>query len=158
MIKLSRDSIVQVSHDTALVYHYSDIITGDISKLNDVPLSEDFNLKNDYFISENGFILFVEKETTAVDYKPVFVVPVIRESDTMRLNSLKYLNKGDGRSASEIITISPRIEAKVPQNDLNGVVNSFVFGFMVFFTVVYVARSFSNWCNMMAELKFALKP
>ena len=44
MIKETRDSIVQISNDTLLSYHFSDISTGYISDLNNVYSNQSFDL------------------------------------------------------------------------------------------------------------------
>jgi hypothetical protein len=157
MIKETRDSIVQISTDTLLSYHYSDIALGSISDLDNIYSNQNFDFKNDYFISESGQILYAEKETTAVNYN--FEIPkvIIRFSDTLKLNDLQYLKQGDTRSANELIVLHPQKETISVKNDLNGLCNSFVFGLMLLCSLVYLLNSFNKWFAMFSKINFALK-
>ena len=157
MIKETRDSIVQISTDTLLSYHFSDISLGSISDLDNIYSNQNFDFKNDYFISESGQILYAEKETTAVNYNFEIPKAVIRFSDTLKLNDLKYLKQGDTRSANELIVLHPQNKKISVKNDLNGVCNSFVFGFMLVCTMVYLLNSFASWFTMFSKINFALK-
>jgi hypothetical protein len=157
MIKETRDSIVQISNDTLLSYHFSDIALGSISDLDNIYSNQSFDLKNDYFISDNGQIFFAEKETTAVNYN--FEIPkvIIRFSDTLNLNDLQYLKQGDTRSANELIVLHPQKETISVKNDLNEVCMGVEFGFMLICTMVYLLNSFTSWFTMFSKINFALK-
>lgn len=157
MIEETRDSIVQISNDTLLSFHFSDLSTGYISDLNNVYSNQSFDLNYNYFVAETGQIFFTEKETTAVNYN--FEIPkvIIRFSDTLKLNDLKHLKQGDTRSANELIVLHPQKETISVKNDLNGVCNSFVFGFMLLCSLVYLLNSFNSWFAMVSKIKFALK-
>ena len=157
MIEETRDSIVQISNDTLLSFHFSDISTGYISDLNNVYSNQSFDLNYNYFVAETGQIFFTEKETTAVNYN--FEIPkvIIRFSDTLKLNDLKHLKQGDTRSANELIVLHPQKETISVKNDLNGACNSFVFGFMLLCSLVYLLNSFNSWFAMVSKIKFALK-
>lgn len=157
MIKETRDSIVQISNDTLLSYHFSDISTGYISNLENVYSNQSFDLDKNYFVAETGQIFFTEKETTAVNYNFVIPKAVIRFSDTLKLNDLKHLKQGDTRSANELIVLHPQKETISVKNDLNGVCNSFVFGFMLLCSLVYLLNSFNSWFAMFTKINFALK-
>jgi hypothetical protein len=157
MIKETRDSIVQISTDTLLSFHYSDIALGSISDLDNIYSNQNFDFKNDYFISESGQILYAEKETTAVNYN--FEIPkvIIRFSDTLKLNDLQYLKQGDTRSANELIVLHPQKETISVKNDLNGLCLGVEFGFMLVCTMVYLLNSFTSWFTMFSKINFALK-
>lgn len=157
MIKETRDSIVQISNDTLLSYHFSDISTGYISDLNNVYSNQSFDLDKNYFVAETGQIFFTEKETTAVNYN--FVIPkvIIRFSDTLKLNDLKHLKQGDTRSANELIALHPQKETISVKNDLNGLCLGVEFGFMLLCTMVYLLNSFNSWFSMFSKINFALK-
>jgi hypothetical protein len=157
MIKETRDSIVQISNDTLLSYHFSDIALGSISDLDNIYSNQSFDLKNDYFISDNGQIFFAEKETTAVNYN--FEIPkvIIRFSDTLNLNDLQYLKQGDTRSANELIVLHPQNKTISVKNDLNGLCMGVEFGFMLICTMVYLLNSFTSWFTMFSKINFALK-
>ena len=120
-------------------------------------LNENFDLKNDYFISETGQIFFTEKETTAVNYNFVIPKAVIRFSDTLKLNDLKHLKQGDTRSANELIVLHPQKKTISVKNDLNGLCLGVEFGFMLLCTMVYLLNSFNSWFAMVLKIKFALK-
>jgi hypothetical protein len=157
MIKETRDSIVQISTDTLLSFHYSDIALGSISDLDNIYSNQNFDFKNDYFISESGQILYAEKETTAVNYN--FEIPkvIIRFSDTLKLNDLQYLKQGDTRSANELIVLHPQNKTISVKNDLNEVCMGVEFGFMLICTMVYFLNSFTSWFTMFSKINFALK-
>jgi hypothetical protein len=157
MIKETRDSIVQISNDTLLSYHFSDIALGSISDLDNIYSNQSFDLKNDYFISDNGQIFFAEKETTAVNYN--FEIPkvIIRFSDTLNLNDLQYLKQGDTRSANELIVLHPQKETISVKNDLNGLCMGVEFTFMLVCSLVYLVNSFNSWFTMFSKINFALK-
>ena len=157
MIEETRDYFVQISKDTLLSFHFSDISTGYISDLNNVYSNQSFDLNYNYFVAETGQIFFTEKETTAVNYN--FEIPkvIIRFSDTLKLNDLKHLKQGDTRSANELIVLHPQKETISVKNDLNGACNSFVFGFMLLCSLVYLLNSFNSWFAMVSKIKFALK-
>ena len=157
MIKETRDSIVQISTDTLLSYHFSDIALGSISDLDNIYSNQSFDLKNDYFISDNGQILYAEKETTAVNYNFAVQKDVIRFSDTLKLNDLKYLKQGDTRSANELIVLHPKKETISVKNDLNGLCLGIEFGFMLVCSLVYLLNSFNSWFTMFSKINFALK-
>jgi hypothetical protein len=157
MIKETRDSIVQISNDTLLSFHFSDISHGYISDLDNIYSNQYFDFKNDYFISESGQIFFAEKETTAVNYN--FEIPkvIIRYSDTLKLNDLQYLKQGDTRSANELIVLHPKKETISVQNDLNRLCMGVEFGLMLICTMVYLLNSFNSWFTMFSKINFALK-
>jgi hypothetical protein len=157
MIEETRDSIVQISNDTLLSFHFSDISHGYISDLENIYSNQTFDLDKNYFVAESGQIFFTEKETTAVNYN--FEIPkvIIRYSDTLKLNDLKHLKQGDTRSANELIVLHPQNKTISVKNDLNGVCNSFVFGFMLVCSLVYLLNSFNKWFAMFSKINFALK-
>lgn len=157
MIKETRDSIVQISNDTLLSYHFSDISHGYISDLDNIYSNQNFDLNNNYFISESGQIFFTEKETTAVNYNFVIPKAVIRFSDTLKLNDLKHLKQGDTRSANELIVLHPQKETISVKNDLNGLCLGVEFSFMLVCTMVYLLNSFNSWFTMFSKINFALK-
>ena len=157
MIEETRDSIVQISNDTLLSFHFSDLSTGYISDLNNVYSNQSFDLDKNYFVAETGQIFFTEKETTAVNYN--FVIPkvIIRFSDTLKLNDLKHLKQGDTRSANELIVLHPQKETISVKNDLNGLCLGVEFSFMLVCTMVYLLNSFNSWFTMFSKINFALK-
>jgi hypothetical protein len=157
MIKETRDSIVQISTDTLLSFHFSDIALGSISDLENIYSNQNFDFKNNYFISESGQILYAEKETTAVNYNLEIPKVIIRFSDTLKLNDLQYLKQGDTRSANELIVLHPQKETISVKNDLNGVCMGVEFGFMLICTMVYLLNSFTSWFTMFSKINFALK-
>ena len=157
MIKETRDSIVQISNDTLLSYHFSDISTGYISDLENVYSNQTFDLDKNYFVAETGQIFFTEKETTAVNYNFEIPKAVIRFSDTLKLNDLKHLKQGDTRSANELIALHPQKETISVKNDLNGLCLGIEFGFMLLCTMVYLLNSFTSWFSMFSKINFALK-
>ena len=157
MIEETRDSIVQISNDTLLSFHFSDLSTGYISDLNNVYSNQSFDLDKNYFVAETGQIFFTEKETTAVNYN--FVIPkvIIRFSDTLKLNDLKHLKQGDTRSANELVVLHPKKETISVKNDLNGLCLGVEFSFMLVCTMVYLLNSFNSWFTMFSKINFALK-
>jgi hypothetical protein len=157
MIKETRDSIVQISTDTLLSFHFSDLSAGYISDLDNIYSNQSFDLDKNYFVGESGQIFFTEKETTAVNYN--FEIPkvIIRFSDTLKLNDLQYLKQGDTRSANELIVLHPQKETISVKNDLNGVCMGVEFGFMIICTIVYLLNSFTSWFTMFSKINFALK-
>ena len=157
MIKETRDSIVQISNDTLLSYHFSDISTGYISDLENVYSNQTFDLDKNYYVAETGQIFFTEKETTAVNYNFEIPKAVIRFSDTLKLNDLKHLKQGDTRSANELIALHPQKETISVKNDLNGLCLGIEFGFMLLCTMVYLLNSFTSWFSMFSKINFALK-
>ena len=157
MIKEQRDSIVQISNDTLLSYHFSDISTGYISDLENVYSNQTFDLDKNYFVAETGQIFFTEKETTAVNYNFEIPKAVIRFSDTLKLNDLKHLKQGDTRSANELIALHPQKETISVKNDLNGLCLGIEFGFVLLCTMVYLLNSFTSWFSMFSKINFALK-
>ena len=157
MIKETRDSIVQISNDTLLSYHFSDISHGYISDLDNIYSNQSFDLNYNYFVSETGQIFFTEKETTAVNYNFVIPKAVIRFSDTLKLNDLKYLKQGDTRTANELIVLHPQKETISVKNDLNGLCLGVEFTFMLLCTMVYLLNSFNSWFAMFSKINFALK-
>lgn len=157
MIKETRDSIVQISNDTLLSYHFSDLSTGYISDLDNIYSNQSFDLNYNYFVAETGQIFFTEKETTAVNYNFEIPKAVIRFSDTLKINDLKYLKQGDTRSANELIVLHPQKKTISVKNDLNGLCLGVEFGFMLLCTMVYLLNSFNTWVTMFTKIKFALK-
>lgn len=168
MIKLNTDTLITYSLDPVCVigeickihkYKHIEVISkyGKTVEMQTDYLNENFDLKNNYFISETGQIFFTEKETTAVNYNFVIPESVIRYSDTLKLNDLQYLKQGDTRSANEFIALHPYKEKISAQNDLNGVVLGFEFTFMLVCTLVYLLNSFNSWFAMFSKIKFALK-
>ena len=157
MIKETRDSIVQISNDTLLSYHFSDISHGYISDLDNIYSNQSFDLNYNYFVAETGQIIFTEKETTAVNYNFVIPKAVIRFSDTLKLNDLKHLKQGDTRSANELIVLHPQKETISVKNDLNGLCLGIEFSFMLICTVGYLLNSFNSWFTMFSKINFALK-
>jgi hypothetical protein len=157
MIEETRDSIVQISNDTLLSFHFSDISHGYISDLQNVYSNQTFDLDKNYFVAESGQIFFTEKETTAINYN--FEIPkvIIRYSDTLKLNDLKHLKQGDTRSANELIVLHPQNKTISVKNDLNGVCMGIEFGFMLVCTMVYLLNSFTSWFTMFSKINFALK-
>lgn len=157
MIKETRDSIVQISNDTLIAYHFSDISHGYISDLENIYSNQTFDLDKNYFVAQSGQIFFTEKETTAVNYNFVIPKAVIQFSDTLKLNDLQYLKQGDTRSANELIVLHPQKETISPQNDLNCVCMGVEFTFMIVCTSVYLFNSLNSWASMFSKINFALK-
>lgn len=168
MINNNLDTLITYTLDPVCVigefckihkYKHIEIISkfGKVTEMQTNYLNENFDLKNNYFISETGQIFFTEKETTAVNYNFEKPEVKIRFSDTLKLNELKYLKQGDTRSASELIVMHPQKEKISPQNDLNGVVLGVELSFMLVCTSVYLLNSFNSWFAMFTKIKFALK-
>jgi predicted mannosyl-3-phosphoglycerate phosphatase (HAD superfamily) len=168
MINNNLDTLITYSLDPACVigqvckihkHKHIEIINkyGKTTKMQPDYTNENFDLKNNYFISESGQIFYSEKETTIVNYN--FQVPkvLIRFSDTLKLNDLKHLKQGDTRSASELVALHPIKETIIPQNDLNAVCLGVEFSFMLVCTSVYLFNSFNDWFAMFSKIKFALK-
>lgn len=168
MINNNLDSLITFTLDPICVigeickihkYKHIEVISkyGKVTEMQTDYLNENFDFKNKYFVSESGQIFFSEKETTAVNYNFIIPKAVIRFSDTLKLNDLKYLNKGDTRSANELITIQPHKQKISVKNDLNAFCNSFVFGLMLLCSLVYLLNSFNSWFAMFSKINFALK-
>jgi hypothetical protein len=157
MIKETRDSIVQISTDTLLSFHFSDLSAGYISDLDNIYSNQSFDLNKNYFVGESGQIFFTEKETTAVNYN--FEIPkvIIRFSDTLKINDLQYLKQGDTRSANELIVLHPQKETISVKNDLNGLCLGVEFTLMLVCSLVYLVNSFNSWFTMFSKINFALK-
>ena len=130
MINNNLDTLITYSLDPVCVigeickvhkYKHIEVISkyGKTAEMQTDYLNENFDLKNNYFISESGQIFFTEKETTAVNYNFEIPKAVVRFSDTLKLNDLKYLKQGDSRSANEFIIIHPQTKEINQQNDLN---------------------------------------
>jgi hypothetical protein len=168
MINNNLDTLVTYSLDPVCVigeickvhkYKHIEVISkyGKSTEMQTDYLNENFDLKNNYFISESGQIFFAEKETTAVNYNFVIPKAVIRFSDTLKLNDLQYLKQGDTRSANELIVLHPQKETISVQNDLNGLCLGVEFTFMLICTMVYLLNSFTSWFTMFSKINFALK-
>jgi hypothetical protein len=168
MINNNLDTLVTYSLDPVCVigefckihkYKHIEIISkyGKVTEMQTNYLNENFDLKNNYFISESGQIFFAEKETTAINYNFVIPKAVIRFSDTLKLNDLQYLKQGDTRSANELIVLHPQKQKIVQQSCLNEVVYGFEFTFMLLCSLVYLINSFGRWFSMVSKIKFALK-
>jgi|688.fasta_scaffold417660_2 hypothetical protein len=168
MINSNIDTLITYTLDPVCVigeickihnYKHIEVISkyGKTTEMQTDYLNENFDLKNNYFVSESGQIFFTEKETTAVNYNFVYPVIKIRFSDTLKLNDLKYLKQGDTRSANELIALHPKKEIRTQQNDLNGDACGFIFTFMLVCSTVYLIRSFNDWFAMVSKIKFALK-
>jgi hypothetical protein len=168
MINNNLDTLVTYSLDPVCVigeickvhkYKHIEVISkyGKATEMQTDYLNENFDLKNNYFISESGQIFFAEKETTAVNYNFVIPKAVIRFSDTLKLNDLQYLKQGDTRSANELIVLHPQNKTISVKNDLNGVCMGVEFGFMLVCTMVYLLNSFTSWFTMFSKINFALK-
>ena len=163
MIKLNSDTLITYSLDPVCVigeickihkYKHIEVISkyGKTTEMQTDYLNSNFDLKNNYFISETGQIFFAEKETTAVNYN--FAVPkvLIRFSDTLKLNDLQYIKQGDTRTANELIVLHPQKETISPQNDLNGVCMGIEFSLMLVCTSVYMFQSFASWFEMFSKI------
>lgn len=168
MINNNLDTLVTYTLDPVCVigefckihkYKHIEVVSkyGKTTELQTDYLNENFDLKNNYFISESGQIFFTEKETTAVNYNFVIPKAVIRFSDTLKLNDLKHLKQGDTRSANELIVLHPQKETISVKNDLNGLCLGIEFTFMLLCTMVYLLNSFNSWFAMVSKIKFALK-
>jgi hypothetical protein len=168
MINNNLDTLVTYTMDPVCVigevckihkYKHIEVISkyGKTAEMQTDYLNENFDLKNNYFISESGQIFFTEKETTAVNYNFVIPEAVIRFSDTLKLNDLKYLKQGDTRSANELIVLHPHKQNKTQQNDLNGLCLGIEFTFMLVCSLVYLLNSFNSWFAMFSKINFALK-
>lgn len=168
MIKLNSDTLITYTLDPVCVigeickihkYKHIEVISkyGKTTEMQTDYLNSNFDLKNNYFISETGQIFFTEKETTAVNYN--FVIPEadIRYSDTLKLNDLQYLKQGDTRSANELIVLHPQKETISVKNDLNGLCLGIEFSFMLVCTSVYLFNSLNSWFAMFSKINFALK-
>lgn len=168
MINNNIDTLVTYSLDPICVigeictihkYKHIEIISkyGKTTEMQTDYLNENFDLKNNYFISESGQIFFAEKETTAVNYNFVIPKSVIRFSDTLKINDLKYLKQGDTRTANELIVLHPQKEMISVKNDLNGLCLGIEFSLMLVCTSVYLFNSLNSWFAMFSKIKFALK-
>ena len=168
MINNNLDTLITYSLDPVCVigeickihkYKHIEVISkyGKTIEMQTDYLNENFDLKNNYFISETGQIFFTEKETTAVNYNFVIPEAVIRYSDTLKLNDLQYLKQGDTRSANELIVLHPQKETISVKNDLNGLCLGIEFSFMLVCTSVYLLNSFDKWFAMFSKINFALK-
>jgi hypothetical protein len=168
MINNNLDTLVTYSLDPVCVigeickihkYKHIEVISkyGKTAEMQTDYLNENFDLKNNYFISETGQIFFTEKETTAVNYNFVIPKAVIRFADTLKLNDLKHIKQGDTRSANELIVLHPQKKTLIPQNDLNGLCLGVEFSFMLVCTMVYLLNSFNSWFTMFSKINFALK-
>ena len=168
MINNNIDTLVTYTLDPVCVigeickvhkYKHIEVISkyGKTAEMQTDYLNENFDLKNNYFVSESGQIFFTEKETTAVNYNLAIPKAVIRFADTLKLNNLKYLEQGDSRSANELIVLQPKKEKIMQQNDLNASVIGFEFTFMLLCSLVYLLNSFNSWVTMFSKINFALK-
>jgi hypothetical protein len=168
MINNNLDTLITYSLDPVCVigeickihkYKHIEVISkyGKTIEMQTDYLNENFDLKNNYFISETGQIFFTEKETTAVNYNFVIPETVIRYSDTLKLNDLQYLKQGDTRSANELIVLHPQKETISVKNDLNGLCLGIEFTFMLVCSLVYLVNSFNSWFTMFSKINFALK-
>jgi hypothetical protein len=168
MINNNLDTLITYSLDPVCVigeickihkYKHIEVISkyGKTIEMQTDYLNENFDLKNNYFISETGQIFFTEKETTAVNYNFVIPETVIRYSDTLKLNDLQYLKQGDTRSANELIVLHPQKETISVKNDLNGLCLGIEFTLMLVCSLVYLVNSFNSWFTMFSKINFALK-
>jgi hypothetical protein len=168
MINNNLDTLVTYSLDPVCVigeickihkYKHIEVISkyGKTAEMQTDYLNENFNLKNNYFISETGQIFFTEKETTAVNYNFEAPKVLIRFSDTLKLNDLKHIKQGDTRSANQLIVLHPQKEMISVKNDLNGVCLGIEFTFMLVCTSVYLFNSLNLWISMFSKINFALK-
>lgn len=168
MINNNLDTLVTYTLDPVCVigefckihkYKHIEVVSkyGKTTEMQTDYLNENFDLKNNYFISESGQIFFTEKETTAVNYNFVIPKAVIRFSDTLKINDLKHLKQGDTRTANELIVLHPQKETISVKNDLNGLCLGVEFTFMLLCTMVYLLNSFNSWFAMFSKIKFALK-
>lgn len=168
MINNNLDTLITYSLDPVCVigeickihkYKHIEVISkyGKTIEMQTDYLNENFDLKNNYFISETGQIFFTEKETTAVNYNFVISEAVIRYSDTLKLNDLQYLKQGDTRSANELIVLHPQKETISVKNDLNGLCLGIEFTLMLVCSLVYLVNSFNSWFTMFSKINFALK-
>jgi hypothetical protein len=168
MINNNLDTLITYTLDPVCVigeickihkYKHIEVISkyGKTTEMQTDYLNENFDLKNDYFISETGQIFFTEKETTAVNYNFEAPKVLIRFIDTLKLNDLKHIKQGDTRSANELIVLHPQKETLSPQNDLNGVCLGIEFTFMLVCTSVYLFNSLNSWISMFSKINFALK-
>jgi len=168
MINNNLDTLITYSLDPVCVigkickihkYKHIEVISkyGKVTEMQTDYLNENFDFKNNYFVSESGQIFFAEKETTAVNYNLQIPKDIIRFSDTLKLNDLKYLKQGDTRSTNEFITLHPHKETISVKNDLNGLCLAIEFSFMLVCTSVYLLKSFNKWFAMFSKINFALK-
>lgn len=168
MIKLNTDTLITYTLDPVCVigefckihkYKHIEVISkfGKVTEMQTDYLNENFDLKNNYFVSETGQIFFSEKETTEVNYNFVIPKSVLRFSDTLKLNELKYLKQGDTRSANELIVLHPQKETISVKNDLNGLCLGIEFTLMLLCSLVYLLNSFNSWFAMFTKINFALK-
>jgi hypothetical protein len=168
MINNNIDTLITYTFDPVCVigeickvhkYKHIEVISkyGKTTEMQTDYLNSNFDLKNNYFISESGQIFFTEKETTAVNYNFEAPKVLIRFSDTLKLNDLKHLKQGDTRSANELIVLHPQKETISPQNDLNGVCMGIEFTFMIVCTSVYLFNSLNSWVSMFLKINFALR-
>jgi hypothetical protein len=168
MINNNLDTLVTYTLDPVCVigefckihkYKHIEVVSkyGKTTEMQTDYLNENFDLKNNYFISESGQIFFTEKETTAINYNFVIPKAIIRFSDTLKINDLKHLKQGDTRSANELIVLHPQKETISVKNDLNGLCLGVEFTFMLLCTMVYLLNSFTSWFTMFSKINFALK-
>lgn len=166
MNKLNTDTLITFSLDPVCVigeickihkYKHIEVISkyGKVTEMQTDYLNENFDLENNYFVSESGQIFYTEKETTEVSFN----VPenIIRFSDTLKLNELKYLKQGDSRNASEFVVIYPKNKNITPQIDLNAAALGVEMTLMLVCTSIYLIRSIRDWTEMICRIKFALK-
>jgi hypothetical protein len=168
MNKLNTDTLITFSLDPVCVigeickihkYKHIEVISkyGKVTEMQTNYLNENFDLQNNYFVSESGQIFFTEKETTEVNLNYKIPENIIRFSDTLKLNELKYLNQGDSRSANELVVIYPKNKNIAPQIDLNAAALGVEMTFMLVCTTIYLIQSIGDWAEMICRIKFALK-
>lgn len=120
-----------------------------------------FDLKNDYFISSSGQILFHERDTSVFSFSEVEMEV---KKNMMKLASdtiapTYYHTQGDARSASEIIgTLKPKAMLYAEKDkDYNDEVNAGAFTLMLLIVILYAYNSYSHWCSMIGKIKMAIK-
>jgi hypothetical protein len=78
---------------------------------------------------------------------------VLTAFDTIKPCDNTFLQKGDTRLASEIISI-PEIKNQEPvQANLDLECLSLTFGFMIYLSLKYAVNSYSAWSSMFSEIK-----
>ena len=134
---------------------------GAITHYNADYTNTNFDLKNDYFISSSGQLLFHERDTSVFSFSEV--------EKEVKKNMLKlasdtiaptyYHSQGDTRSASEIIgTIKPKAMLYAENDkEYNDEVNAGAFTLMLLIVILYAYNSYSHWCSMIGKIKMAIK-
>lgn len=129
-----------------------------IAKYNYDITNSEFDHNFNYFITNSGQLIKAEKpvklnKLNVVEKKTI----TFRASDTIKINDLKYLYKGDLQLASEFIVIPAKKEIINNEREMNYATTGFIACFMALFTFIYMVRSFSQWYDMTVKIKKLIK-